>query len=299
MSLMIGHNLKLNIMRKLFLAIAVVGLASCSKDRVEQTSYQSMDEFYDMYEPEEQTFIVDTGGTGPIVAEELTELFVDSSIFMHQNGDDVSYPFELRYIEIYQKGDMVLGRAPSVSNGSILNSSGEGRIRAYKDGEELLLKPNKNYLVKFYDYFGANGTETEYYGTNSEKVTNWTGNGESVPVDTNYLAMLGDEMGWISGAKPLSTFPLLKTITLNLPGSNPENVGKFVIVNDPNSVVMMNDVSVDLPSGLQAKMICFALNQDGEYLWYENDITVSSSETLEIEFTTVDEATLLSNIESL
>jgi len=136
---------------KLFIyltAIILVAVTACRKDRVPQDDYQNMDSFYSDHEEEEQEYTIDTNGTCPLVCKKGTKICVNAEMFELNGGGQVTYPFQLKVIELYSIKDMILRRIPSVASGNPLETSAEIRVEHLKTEMKSFLSPVKNIFLK-------------------------------------------------------------------------------------------------------------------------------------------------------
>ena len=134
----------------LVLAISALTMVSCESARDdEDAEYSSMDEFYTKHRQEEQEFIIDSAGTGPIIGKQGTQILVDTSIFMLPGGGDLTFPFTLKLIELYPESDFIEFPMSTVSNSTVTEAAGAIRVRAYKNNVELVLKPVASQEGKF------------------------------------------------------------------------------------------------------------------------------------------------------
>ena len=98
----------IRIFRLMFLGLTIstILFSSCKKDRIESqekqiNDYQSMNNYFDTKKQHEQEFIIDTAGTGPIVGNQGTKIYVSKDLLMFPNGDSVHWPYTVKLIELY------------------------------------------------------------------------------------------------------------------------------------------------------------------------------------------------------
>lgn len=298
-------------------------LSDCSKQRIAQNSYSDPDQFMYDNRPEEQEFEIDGEGQGPIIGNQGTRLWLDSSIFMFTNGNDVSYPITIKLIEIYTPKDMELYELPTVAQGNMLVTAGEIRVRAFKDGEELVLKPGKVYYAQVPN---SNPTwqMSIFYGQESGDILDWRDNASAVNsnegVDSLEFIMPNTDslgglfgypgigydlaipnMGWINcdyfyGMNPDS----LTTVTYDSEDDDLTNVVKYLYFNEIHSVMQVYGTqSGQVPIGASVKSLCFAMNEAGNLAYHYEAFTISPNYTVQVTMTEISEADLLALMEGL
>src|ERR1051326_4741803 len=92
----------------------ILWISACKKDRVPQDDYQNMDSFYDDNKEQEQDFVIDTPGTCPLTCLHGTRICVAADMFQFSDGTPITYPFNLKVVELYSIKDMLLWKLPSV-----------------------------------------------------------------------------------------------------------------------------------------------------------------------------------------
>ena len=158
--------------------VGIVLLSSCSKERIEEeeenqlTEYQSINSYYDTKKQDEQEFVIDTSGTGPIIGHEGAKIWVFKEKLMLANGDSVQWPYTVNLIELYPAKDMIYYQMPTLGSGVILNSHGEVKVTAYKDGAELVLRSGMTWTVEMPNSTPESGMST-HYGNESSSIVDW------------------------------------------------------------------------------------------------------------------------------
>ena len=298
------------------LAMAFV-FTDCSKQRIEQNSYSSPDQFMYDNRPEEQEFEIDGTGNGPIVGNQGSRLWLDSSIFMFPNGNDVSYPITIKLIEVYTPKDMELYQLPTVAQGNMLVTAGEIRVRAFKDGEELVLKPNKVYLAQTP---AANPVPqmSIFYGQEVGDILDWFDNASSVNsnpgVDQLELITPNTDstggpfgwpgigydlavpnMGWINCDYFYNIDPdSLTTVTYQSEDDNLDNVVIYLYFPNIGSVMQVyGQQSGNVPIGEPVKSLCFAMNSAGNLAYHYEEFAITPNHVVDVTMTEISEADLL------
>ncbi len=134
------------------MAVSSLAFVQCSKDRIEEkqqmNEYEPINNYFDNKKQDEQEFVVDTNGQGPIVGNQGTKIWAEKTKLMYPNGDSVYFPYTVKLVELYTPKDMIYYQMPTVASGSLLTTGGEVRIRAFKDGQELLLRPGNAWTIE-------------------------------------------------------------------------------------------------------------------------------------------------------
>jgi hypothetical protein len=283
--------------------IAVMVITACSKDRVElleeNISYESMDSFLEANRPSAQVFIVDTGGSGPIIANGGTQLWLDSSIFVDSSGVSPTYPFEVSLLELYSISDMILWDATTGRDGNLpLFSEGIMKLNASKDGQDLSVKFGKEYLVDFVRHHGQVANLFEGYGGNGSQATYWLPSSDALVDNQTFITFGANSIGWLQAYGSPSLNAVNSHLSLDIPGTDIQNVKQFFVIGDYNALLPVQG-GLTLKGGLNVKVVCFAKQGNNEYKWFEETVALTSNRNVEVIFETVTEQGLLSKITSL
>ncbi|MFT4681423.1 MAG: hypothetical protein ACI9FU_000073 [Granulosicoccus sp.] len=297
----------------IILLFTALVFTDCSKQRIAQNEYEEPYEWMNDNKPEEQEFVLDTGGSGPIIGNQGTHLYMDSSIFMFPGGGDVSYPIIIKLIEVYQPGDMMLYQLPTISNGQLLTTGGEIRVRAFKDGVELVLKPNKVYRAKAPTqnqdpamgmFFGEEDGEMVLWHDNPSTVSSSPNVDalESVSLDTAaFYDLLVPVMGWINCDYFANYDPsAVTTVSYISTDDNLEGVMKFLYFTEFESVMQVNGVeSGNVPIGAHVKSVCFAMNSAGTMFYHLSEFDIAAGQPVNVTMVETTEAGLLALLSDL
>ena len=289
----------------------------CSKQRIAKNGYSTPDQFMYDNRPEEQEFEIDGTGHGPIIGNQGTRLWLDSSIFMFTNGNDVSYPITIKLIEVYTPKDMELYQLPTVAQGNMLVTAGEIRVRAFKDGEELVLKPGKVYSVQTPNDAPVQQMSI-FYGQESGNILDWFDNASSVSSNPGIDSLewitpntdstggpfgwpgIGYDlavpvMGWINCDYFYDLNPdSLTTVTYESEEDDLENVVIYLYFPTIGSVMQVyNQQSGNVPIGIPVKSLCFAMNSAGNLAYHYEEFAITPNHIVEVTMTEISEADLL------
>lgn len=275
----------------LSLVLGAFVLGSCSKQRTEDpilAAYSKPEKFMYDNRPEEQTFILNGDSAGPIIGNQGTHLWMDSTIFMFPDGSDVPYPIVIKLIELYTPKDMMLYEMPTVAQNVPLVTGGEIRVRAFKDNVELLLKPNKVYPAKMPSANPLSAMSI-YYGKDQNGIIDWndlpsavsSNPGidalEFIAPDSAFYSMLIPALGWINADYVFSWTSGNATLVLDSETDDLTNVVKFAYYPQTHSVVQFyGNTSINLPAGEPVRVVCFAQNLQGVLHLYNQEFTPST-----------------------
>ncbi len=277
-------------------------LVGCSKDRVsevDKSSYKSSEEYMDAHKQAEQEFVITQDGTEPIVAQQGTKVWPARSKLMFANGSDIIYPYTVKIVELYTPKDMILYQMPSTSGTSLLTTAGEVRVRAFKDGQELVLKPDSTWKVEMPSATPMANMLT-YYGAVSASMVNWI----NIPVGNftatayGYTAEMA-KLGWISCAKVAST-AATATFSFNSTTDNLDNVVKFLYFPNLKSLKQVyTQTASDLPIGESVKIILIGINASDIPYTFAAQNTISKDSTINVTLTVSTDAALTAILDGL
>lgn len=291
---------------QLMILAMVVGfglLSGCSKERVdaeeEKSDYQSSDEYFNSRKQAEQEYEITQDGTGPIVAKQGTKVWAVKEKLMFPNGNDVTYPYTVKIVELYTPKDMIYYQMPSTSGTTLLTTAGEVRIRAFKDGQELVLRPTYTWTVEMPSTAPVANMLT-YYGSESSSIVNWvnTPAGNFSVTAYGYTGEMA-KMGWISCAKVAST-AAAATFTFGSSTDNLDNVAKFLYFPNLKSLKQVyTQTASDLPIGESVKVILIGINASNIPYTYFAQKTVAKDSTLNVSLTASTDAGLTTLLDGL
>ncbi len=282
------------------LVMGIVVLGSCSKERVESveeeqlTDYEPMNDYYNTKKQDEQEFIIDTSGTQPIVGHEGTKIYPSKEVLMFANGDSVQWPYIVKLIELYPAKDMIYYQMPTVGGGVILTSHGEIKITAFKDGQELVLRPNRTWHIEMPNTSPETGMNT-YYGATNGSIVDWGNTSIGTFVTTTYgYATNMKQLGWVSCAKDPSFTNGIVNYTFTSTTDNLTTVSKFIYLPDTKGLVQLySNTAISLPDGENIKIVFLGIDGSGQLFHYFSETSVSSSSnSVSIAMTAISDADL-------
>ena len=294
----------------LFVAISF----SCKKDRIEPSEektlneYSSVNNYLDTKKQDEQEFTIDSAGTGPIVGNQNTKIWVDKNCLMFPNGDSVNYPYTVKLVELYTPKDMIYYQMPTVSSSSLLETDGEIRLRAFKDGQELVIRPNCGVIIEMPNVAPKNYMRV-FYGFETNAHPDWTDNPAILGITTSnnpvftatsygYSATIA-RLGWINCGFGIGN-STGHTLSFTSSVDNLTNVGIFIYFPSSKTVMQVyNTVSGTIPDGSSVKIVGIAINSSGQLYSFSNNMSVSAAATIDVVLSTISDADLTALLDSL
>lgn len=281
----------------LFLS-SVFFFSRCSKERIEEepepelNKYSSVNTYLDSKKQEEQEFIIDTAGTDPIIGNQGTKIWIGKDCLMFPNGDSVTWPFTVKLVELYLAKDMIYYQMPTVASGNILETDGEIRLRAFKDGTELVLRPSPCLSIIEMPNSAPENYMRVFYGFESGGRPDWTDNVASLGVtsalnpafsatSTGYLDSIA-RLGWINCGFQIGNG---SGSTLSFTSTTDEltNLGIFIYFPATKTVMQVyNTVSGLIPDGSAVKIVVIGVKSGGELFSFSKNLTVSASASIDV-----------------
>ena len=265
----------------LSLSLGFFMFASCKKDRIVDkplNEYKSVNDYFNSKKQQEQEFTIDSAGKAPIIGNQGTKIWPSKDRLMFANGDSVHWPYTVKLIELYSAKDMLYYQMPNVGGGNILTTCGEIRLRAYKDGQELVLRPSKTWSILMPSKNPLTDMK-QFYGLDATSFTDWVANpaGDFVKTDTGYYAD-DQKLGWISCDKDASS---ASSVTVSFISFTDvlTNVGIFIYIPSKQSLIQVyNQISGKIPVGSDIKIIAIGINANDETYYYYKEMTLGQSD---------------------
>jgi len=306
---------------KIIPALIVISLlltASCSKDRLndenpdKSNEYESLDDFYDQNEPEEQEFVIDSIGGDTIVAQEGTQIYdVPKEIFMKKSDhSDITYPYTIKLIEAYNIKNKILTKRPGLAQGNVLYSDGNLRFRAFKDADELELKEHCG--LPFSAPCSAPVSSTAlYYGFTTGTTDDWNNNVISagylftnddvtmIQTNTNGYAAKTAKMGWVNLARPY-TGTAQASFTFEADGNNTQFIDIFIIFNNLKSYVKVSNMqAINLPFGETVTIFAIAKESSQQMYYFKENYTTGNAIHVILDMNPATESEILTLMDTL
>ena len=285
--------------------------SSCSRDRIERdlNTYESPNAYLDSKKQDEQVFVIDTAGEGPIIGNQGTTIWGSIDCLQLPGGAGVDYPFIVKLVELYTPKDMIYYRMPTVAAGMPLETAGEIRLRAEKDGQELSLSQPCAFKVSMPNAAPQSNYMNVYYGNENVDVVDWTTDlgvwgitqtqNPVFDVDTiGYTAFI-EKLGWINADRSVATSGTY-SITFDSEEDDLSNVLFFAYLPDTKTLLQSNEgVISGIPAGASAKIVAIAVNTSGDLFHFNQELTVNGNLTVMVIMTEISDPDLTTLLDSL
>ncbi len=293
-----------------FCACIILFQFGCTKDKLETKPlnfYISPNGYLNSKKQPEQQFTIDTNGTSYLIASQGTKLNMYNASLISAKGDSVFFPYQIGLIELYKPKDMIYAKMSTVDSGTILETAGTLRVRAYQKGAEVFLRPGSSYSVKIPTTVSENYMHA-YYGYDGDAYKGWKDSaGFAVnPIFADTGATYSNSItkfGWMNcGLKSGSS--INHNLTFTSSTDSLTNVVLFIYIPATKTVMQVfNLVSTNIPDGSTVKIIAIGVKPNDIPPTYYNlfefytTTTVTASQSIEITMvpTTDDKLTSLLN----
>jgi len=278
-------------------------VTSCKSERDDTNdTFSSMDDFYNNHRQQEQEFTIDSAGKGPIIGKQNTQLYLDTSIFMFPGGGDLTFPFTVKLIELYPHSDFMEFPMSTFAGTQVTESAGAIRVRVFKNGTELVLKPGKHYTTVMTDTNNLLSNMKVFFGSNADTDVSWTQTTDASTVTTNNnsygLALY--QMGWVNCARPHVSSSPTTTVTFTAKGSGTQFIDVYIVAKDYFSVVKVSNLkSIPLPIGENVTIIAMAMDQNKKYRLQNTSTTITAGMTVALDLQIVTEQDVLNALNAL
>ena len=286
----------------------IVGFSACKKDRIEPKSeYEPINDYLDSKKQEEQSFEITGPSNDTITGNQGTKLLAGKDCLRFVNGDSISYPFTVKLVELYTPKDMIYWQMPTIAGGSLLATDGEIRVRAVKNGEDLMLRPYCYYRVMMPNASPASDMR-KFYGVDNGTFVDWTddvaGLGVTTAVaptfSTDVYGYVGDIplLGWLNCGKIAGSGG--SAITFSSDTDVLTNVGIFVYFPDTKTVMQVRNMTSDLiPNGSNVKIILMGMKSPGDMYYYYTETIINGATDFDVELTSISDADLTALLDGL
>ena len=147
------------------IGILIIGIISCQTERPIEKIEFPINEFR-----------IKSNSDTTLFGKQGTRIFIGTETFQFSNGELVTDSINIELKEFYKKSDIVLAELSTESNGKLLETAGMINVKAFVNGREIEIRPDKRIVVHFpkerYSYKKMN----LFYADNSAtdtSVTNW------------------------------------------------------------------------------------------------------------------------------
>lgn len=278
--------------------MATVMNYSCKKDRIEEqpqqtlNEYSSPNDYLNSKKQQEQEFVITSdSASGPIVGNQGTNIWCGRQCLMFPNGDSVALPYTVKLVELYTPKDMIYYQMPTVASDTILETDGEIRLRAFKDGTELVLRPGCSWPIMMPNTAPENYMRV-FYGFDASNYVDWTDDPSTLGVTTSYIPTFGTttggylgstvRLGWVNCdyKRGGSVNHHLSFVSST---DNLTNVAIFIYFPSTKTVMQVyNQTSGSIPDNSVVKIVAIAVNSSGTLYSFTQNMTVTASSSLEV-----------------
>jgi hypothetical protein len=290
------------------ITITLLTITSCKKDRITPpedpiNEYNDLNNYLDTKKQTEQDFEILGPSNDTIVGNQGSRIYGGINCLQDANGDTIDYPFTVHLVELYTPKDMIYWQMPTVASGNILETDGEIRIRATKNGQDLALSCPFTFEM-------PNATPdtnmTLFSGTDNGSFVNWANTGTSFVIE-NYSAngfTYGykgsiSSFGWINADLQVGNGSG-NTLTFTSETDLLTNVGIFIYFPATKTVMQVyNETSNLIPNGSAVQVILMAQDANGTIFSYTETRTISSSATIDVTLTETSDASLTAYLDGL
>ena len=312
MPLILKNMKKIKISLYLIVAFGTIIIYSCKKDRIEKTPAADYDaantnNYLNSKQEPEQIFTITDTSLGPIVGKHgtITPWVSKSCLVKVSTGDTIEFPYTVKMVELYTPKSMIYAQMPTVASGTILSTDGEIRLRAFKGTEELKLastscsvpvfmpqaNPQSNMLV----YYGA---PASYYWFTGSPVFPITPFSPTTNPSNGYQGSIYN-LGWINcgvlaGSNSNSSLSFTSTTDVLT------NVAIFIYMPATKTVMQVYNLnSTSIPNGTAVKIICIGENASGGLFAYTQNLTVTSTQAINITMASITDVALTAILDGL
>jgi len=294
---------RLHISIFIFSFALIVILMGCSKERLLNIYYSLplLNKYLQSKQQTEQIFNITEPSSRPIIGAKGTALYVSKDIFMYPNGDSVSYPFSIGLIELYSPKDRIYYGISSVADNDILATAGDLRIRAFKNSDELVLRPGASYKLETASLKSTDEKAKIYHGTGTPPYVTWAVSTDTVNIiDSKYQGYIS-KMGWINFAYHFqNTVNNSKLVFTSSVGDTLSQVGIYVYLPETQTLLTWGTDSLySIHDSTSIEVVSIAVDtQDKLYKFFQKRV-VSTTNTIELDFTETTDEELTKILESL
>ncbi|MBL4593412.1 MAG: hypothetical protein JKX68_06305 [Flavobacteriales bacterium] len=283
------------------LTITVVN-TSCKKDRIEApeeetlNEYNSVNEYLDTKKQDEQDFEITGPSNDTLTGNQGTRIYGGKNCLEDANGDTIDYPFFIHLVELYTPKDMIYYQMPTVASGNILETDGEIRIRATKNGQDLFLSCPYGFEMP---NASPNSNMTIFTGADNGSFVDWSNTG--TPFSLTSYGYLGStsSFGWLNADIQVGTGSG-NTLTFTSQVDDLTNVGIFIYIPASRTVMQVYNMSSGLiPNGSSIKIVMMAIDGSGQLFSYTESRTVNNSATIDISLSSTTDAALTTHLNGL
>ena len=293
---------KLNLLNTL-IVITTLSLisTSCKKDRIdppEETlnEYNSVNQYLDSKKQNEQDFEITGPSNDTITGNQGTKIIGGKNCLQDANGDTIAYPYTIHLVELYTPKDMIYWQMPTVSGGNILETDGEIRIRATKNGQNLSLSCPYSFWMP---NSAPNSNMTIFTGADNGTFVDWSNTSTAFNLISYGYEGSTSAFGWLNADIQVGTGSG-HTLTFTSQVDDLTNVGIFIYVPASQTVIQVYNMTSGLiPNGTSVKVVMMAQDASGNLFSYTESRTVTNSVTIDMALSQTTDAALTTHLNGL
>lgn len=235
-----------------------------------------------------EEFMITSDNDSNVFTKNQNFIYINKNILQTKDGQAVEYPYVITYEEFLTPKDYILNNLPTTSENRILETAGAFRIEVFKNGEELTLKPGRqfqfivqNKIVLDQEMSLFQGNEVDSVDTDFDWIINT--NPEAIGSGVNpeggndpFYYLFPSSLGFINIDKFLDyEGKVTENFTFSSEEPPLENIRVFLFFRSINSIMEIErSKKFPLPIGEKVRVIAISVNQNDEYFSYFEDITI-------------------------
>lgn len=285
----------------LIASLSILFFISCKKDRIEEDTFSSMDEFYEENRQEVQEFVITNEDSGRVIGKYGTELFFNSSIFEDSADRNIEVPYTIKLVEVYTYKDMIMYGLFSGFSGGYYDVFSDLWIMAEKENRDLRIKSGFQMSALLTPIADSDDKEVYFGGRDLSPFSSW------VEVQFGMYALRdGDEyktyiseLGWSCTSNKV-TAPSTTDVTCKINANGTENIDIWIVLHDKKVLLngdnlIFNNVPIDEP----ATLLAMAIDQNGKIRFHKEGIIVKPILTVDLEMEEISKDKFIFQLESL
>ena len=274
---------------------------SCKKDRIEEDSFSSMDEFYEDNRQEVQEFEITSEDSGSIVGKYGTEIFVSRTIFEDSADRNIELPYKIKLVEAYTYEDMIMYGLFSGFTGGYYDFFGDLWIMAEKNERELQIKSGFEMSAILTPLADSTNKEVYFGGRALSPFSAWMEIEFGMYAERNgdYFQTNISKLGWSSTSNKVTTSSTTD-VTCKINANGTENIDIWIVLHDKKVLLKGNNLVVSgAPLDEPATLLAMAIDQDGKIRLHKEGIVIQPFITVELEMEEISKDQFLFQLESL
>ncbi len=242
-----------------------------------------------------------------LTTEHGTLITVPKNAFLQKDNAAPTGKIEIRYFEVYTKGEMILYGTPTVSEGRLLNSAGAYLIKVFNEkGDELTLNQVENKALDYQIPVVGIASDDMRLFVGGEQDTakyrfNWLDfEASQIEITSNaknekFYHFSSPTLQWINCDR-FWDYPNKTDVSVGISGNgayDASNTLGYIVFKDKNTAARLQWVNKtlqirDMPIGEAAKIVLLTKRSKTEYEMIEKDFTIEANSTFTLQPQTSD-----------